>query len=140
MLVILLGALVLGLAADLPGVDDWKYRVKAAGLGPASLGPFGFSTGGAPFVGVALLVALGLVATAPDSMLSRWGRLVEGGAAVAAAWLMLFTLLGVVVDLTDIADAFPEIVGALLMDLAALLILAVAGLWGVRALTPRPPG
>ncbi len=133
----LLGALVLGLAVDTPAADGWKLRVKAIGLGTASLGGLGFSLGGAPFVGVSLVVALGLVDDSSRSPLAKWARLVEGGTAGAAIWLGFFTLLGLVVDLTEIADAFPEVIGALLIDLATLLILAVAGLWGVRRFIPR---
>lgn len=138
-LAILLGALVLGLATDLPADDEWKFRVKAIGLGSGGLGSLGFSLGGAPFIAVALLVALGFVGRSPGSPLARWGRLVEGGAVAAAAWLVLFTLLGLVVDLTEIGDAFPEGVGALLIDLGALLLLALTCLWGLRALVPTSP-
>lgn len=138
-LVILLGALVLGLATDLPADDEWKFRVKAIGLSSGSLGALGFSLGGAPFIAIALLVALGFLGRSPGSALAMWARLVEVGAVVAAAWLALFTLLGLVVDLTEIGDAFPEVVGALLIDLASLLLLAVIGLWGLRALMPRSP-
>ena len=133
----LLGALVWGLAMETPGVDGWKFRVKAVGLGPISLGRLGVSIGAALFIGVSLLFALALVGDSSRSPLARWGRLVEGGAAGAAGWLAFFTLLGLVVDLTEIADAFPEVVGALLVDLGTLLVLAVAGFWGLRTFIPR---
>jgi hypothetical protein len=139
-LVIILGALVLGLATDLPTDDEWKYRVKAIGLGGGSLASLSSSPGGAPFIAVGLLVALGFVGRAQHSPLAKWARLVDVGAVVAAAWLVLFTLLGVVVDLTEVGDAFPEILGALLIDLSALLLLALTVLWGVRAFMARQPG
>ncbi len=134
----LLGALVLGLATDTPGTDGWKLRVKAIGLGNAGIGPPDFSPGGASFIGVSLLVALALIGDSAGTVLGRWGRLVEMGAAGAAIWLVFFTLLGLVVDLTEIADAFPEIVGILLIDLATLLVLAVVGVWGLRSVIPAP--
>ena len=132
----LLGALVWGLAMETPSADAWKFRVKAIGLGPISVGSLGFSLGAALFIGVSLLVALGLVDSS-SSPLVKWGRLVEVGAAGAAGWLAFFTLLGLVVDLTEIADAFPDVVGAVLIDLGTLLILAVAGFWGLRTFIPR---
>lgn len=133
----LLGALVLGLATDTAGTEGWKLRVKAVGLGTAGIGPPDFSPGGAAFIGLSLLVALALLADASRSILARWARVVEIGAGAAAIWVMLFTLLGLVVDLTEIAD-FPEVVGVLLIDLATLLVLALAAVWGLRTFIPTP--
>jgi|GEM_PF-5970744 len=134
---LLLGALLLGMSVKGAGHEGWKYQMKVIGLGSISIGSLGLSFGGATFVGVALLVALSLAQGAARTARADLIPVVGVVAAAAAAWMMLFTLLGVGVDLTGAADGFTRILGILLIDLATLVMMSAAGIWGLTLASNR---
>lgn len=118
MVCLLVGALIGALAIDLgTGADVWKARVRLMSISRS--GQYG-----------GILVALGLLVA-----LSMVARSVTGAGAVltavvgASVWLGLLMILNIYVDVTEIdpADlAFATVLG----DVAALVMLAVAGVWG----------
>ncbi|HUQ62656.1 MAG TPA: hypothetical protein VM121_02745 [Acidimicrobiales bacterium] len=130
MVLILVAGLITALAFDLTErVEEWKVRAKLMSL--SGQGLYGFTgIGGAVLIAVAVLVALGL---------ARAGRNDGGGGrsstigAVAVAislWLGLLIVVGIYVDLTEIDQADLAIATAL-GDLATLVMLVVAGWWGL---------
>jgi hypothetical protein len=118
MVCLLVGALIGALALDLgTGADVWKARVRLMSISRS--GQYG-----------GILVALGLLVA-----LSMVARNVTRAAAVltavvgASVWLGLLMILNIYVDVTEIDPtdlAFATVLG----DFAALVMLAVAGVWG----------
>ncbi|MDQ6928817.1 MAG: hypothetical protein M3159_09210 [Actinomycetota bacterium] len=117
MVCLLVGALIGALAIDLgSGPDVWKARVRLMSVSRSGL-----------FGGV--LIALGLLVAL--SLARRAARVAPVLTAVVAAsvWLGLLMVLNIYVDITTITPsdvAFATVLG----DLAALVMLAVAGVWG----------
>ncbi len=129
---LLLGALLVGASVEDVGDDTWKLAVKTIGLGSFTVGGFGV-LGLAPLAGVSLLVALSLTRDAPVGSRPDPVSLVRAGSVGAASWLVLFTLLGVIVDLTELGDDFAAAFGLLVVDLGTLAVLVVTLLWGFTA-------
>jgi hypothetical protein len=118
MVCLLVGALIGALAIDLgTGADVWKARVRLMSISRS--GQYG-----GILVAIGLLVALSMV-TRSFTRAAAVLTAVVG----ASVWLGLLMILNIYVDVTEIdpADiAFATVLG----DVAALVMLAVAGVWG----------
>jgi len=107
--------------------EAWKYRVKFASLS----GVFGFGSGAGVTVALALLVALGLVRSVATNR--RGAAIVVGvGACIASVWLGITTAADIYATLS--LDRSLQLsggkAGAVVNDLATLVVLAAAGAWG----------
>jgi MFS family permease len=123
------GALLL--AASFDGIDEeWKATVKIIGLSVFGGFDVGIGLGtNALFAAAVLLIALSLVRRDVPPRRAGLVPIVGIGALAIAAWLAFFTLLGLVVDLTELGDDFVAAFGVLLSDLATLLVLALTAVW-----------
>lgn len=123
------GALLV--ASSVEGIqDEWKATVKVIGLSSALGFSFGLA-GGAMFAGLSLLAAQWLVRDRPTTR-GGLASFVGIGTLAVGLWLSFFTVLGVVVDLTNFADDFVPAFGVLVSDLAALFLLLLAVVWGYQ--------
>lgn len=118
MMCILLSALIVALASDFnPGPDVWKARVRLMSVsGSGSIGGI--------LVALGLLVAMGMART--SKQVTAMFVAVVG----MSLWLGLLMLLNIYVDVTNIA-ATDVAVATVLGEVAALVMLGVAGAWGV---------
>jgi hypothetical protein len=96
--------------------DVWKARVRLMSVSAGGLY-------GADLIAVSLLVALGLARGA------RRTSLVVTAVVGTTVWLGILMVLNLYVDITDIGS-IDIAIGTVLGDLAALVMLAVAGAWG----------
>lgn len=131
-LAVLVGALLLGTGAG-SGADRWKLAVKSIGLGSTSS-----SIGTAPLIGAALILALSLLRAGVVGRRAKLAPLAAVGATAAAGWLVGFTVLNMVVDMTLMDADVTSALGLLVADTGALAVLVIAFAWGyTSALTTR---
>lgn len=118
MVCLLVGALIGALAIDLgTGADVWKARVRLMSVSRSGLY-------GGVLIALGLLLALSMAARSA----ARVGAILTAVVA-ASVWLGVLMVLNIYVDLTAISPAdiaFATMLG----DLAALVMLAIAGVWG----------
>lgn len=124
---VLLGVLLLGLSLKGLGANGWKLRVKLIGLGGVS-GTLSFGT--ATYAGALLLLALSLASGARPAGGRDRAPVIGLVVATAAGWLALFNVVAVVVDLTA-STGLVRVLGVVLVDMAAVVVAVVAGLWGL---------
>ncbi len=134
----MVAGLISGIALDLPTVDV-RFRIKTIALSNLSAVFFGSVLGGAFVVGVALLLALALVNSAPLAT----AAVVRKAATGLAGLLAIATAAAFVVDLTLLSETsemalFSEeitvakVSAFALADLASLIVLAAAAMVGAK--------
>jgi hypothetical protein len=131
MLLVIVGGIIGALAFDIGDqVEEWKVMVKLMSL--SGQGLYGFTgVGGGVLVAIGILISVFLVRNGPGAGVSRGLVSAVGSGAVAMSlWLGLLLALSIYVDLTEIDQADLAAASAL-GDLAGLIVLVVAGYWGI---------
>ena len=140
---ILFSAVVSGLSQAGPG--GVQFLIKTLGLGNGFLGPSGrglllMPTTGAASAAVALIVALACIHGSQGRRVRSLVPAVAIGAAAEAGWLLLFTLLGLLVDLSLLGShRFTLVFVTMLGDLASAVLLSAVLFWAVQLVLRRIP-
>ncbi len=135
---ILFSAVISGLSQGGPG--GVRLLIKTVGLGNGFFGPSGrgvlfLPTAGAASAAVALIVALACIHGSEGRRVRSLVPAVAAGAGAEAGWLLLFTLLGLLVDLSLLGShRFTLVLVAMLGDLASAVLLSAVLFWAVQLL------